>query len=484
MKKIVVTIASLICLQYYSSAQNEIDALRYTQTTFGGTARSNSMCGAFGALGADFSVLSTNPAGIALFRKNEIMFTPSVFYQNTSSTYNSETNSDSKFNFNFENAGIVWTYHANGGTEKSEWKSFNFGFGYNRLNDFNNNINIHGSNSNSSLTDIYLHYANGVNSNNLNSFNEGLAYDTYLIDNPGGGVQYISNIPSGGMIQSKSIQTSGNMGEFAFSFGGNYADKLYLGATIGIQNIDYLETSVYSETAEKDSAGTVHSFQLNQYLHTTGTGINLKLGMIYRINDWVRIGAAFHSPASFAMYDRYSSNMTTTFADSIHQSYSPNGNYSYSLVTTPRIIGSVGFILAKRGLIDIDYEYVNYSFSSLSSTDAGAFSEPNNRIIQNYRATGNLRIGAECKIIESISLRGGFAYYGNPYKNGVNVDASRTSYSGGISFKEKGFYIDIAYVLTQYKENYYLYDPAYAVINPVNNSFSSTRIMTTFGFRF
>ena len=38
-------------LPYQIFAQNEIDALRYSFTTHGGTARYQSMSGAFGALG-------------------------------------------------------------------------------------------------------------------------------------------------------------------------------------------------------------------------------------------------------------------------------------------------------------------------------------------------------------------------------------------------------------------------------------------------
>ena len=42
-------------------AQNEVDALRYSQMVFSGTARYNSLSGAFGALGGDLSVTSVNP---------------------------------------------------------------------------------------------------------------------------------------------------------------------------------------------------------------------------------------------------------------------------------------------------------------------------------------------------------------------------------------------------------------------------------------
>ena len=49
-------------------AQNEEDALRYSNLHFGGTARYIGVSGAFGALGADISVLSVNPAGMARYK--------------------------------------------------------------------------------------------------------------------------------------------------------------------------------------------------------------------------------------------------------------------------------------------------------------------------------------------------------------------------------------------------------------------------------
>jgi len=483
MKKIIICIAGILIIQS-ANAQNETDALRYSQLTFGGTARSNSMAGAFGALGADFSTLSTNPAGIALFRKSEISFSPSVFSQSTTSTYYGQQASDSKLSFNFGNAGIVWTINSAGGPEGAGWRSFNLGFGYNRSNDFSNNINIQGTNPTSSLADVFVHNANGVNSSSLDAFNEGLAYNTFLIDNPGGGTEYVTYLPAGAVMQRKSIQTSGGMGETAISFGGNYAGKLYIGGTLGIPSINYTENSTYTEIPVSSSSGQVTSFQFNQYLHTTGTGINFKLGLIYRLADFARIGIAVHSPTSFSMHDHYSSDMSTAFKDSSFSSSSPSGAYNYNLVTPPRFIGSLGFVVAKKILIGAEYEYVDYSYAQLHSSDAGAFSDVNNRIKQEYKAVGNIRAGIEWKIVEPVAIRIGYAYYGNPYNSSFNIDASRSSYTAGIGFRGERFFVDLAYIMTQYKENYFLYDPTIVTVDPVNNSFSASTIMATFGFKF
>jgi long-subunit fatty acid transport protein len=481
MKKLIVILPLLFSYGYFI-AQNESDALRYSQITFGGTARFSSMAGSFGALGGDFSALSSNPAGIAFFRKSEFMITPAIVKQTIHSKSSGVSNSTDYTVFNFQNAGFVWAF--NPFEKETGWRSLSVGFGYNRTADFSGSMNMSVNNAPGSLTDVFLHNANGHASGDLDPFNEGLAYNTYLIDNPKGGEEYSSYFRKDNIAQHKTVQTGGGMGETVISFGGNYSGKLYLGATLGIPHISYSENSSYTEKSGKDSAGMVSSFQFNQNLSTSGTGINFKLGAVYRIRDWMRVGLAWHSPTAFSMHDGYTSSMTTYFKDSTLHYDSPSGNYDYKLKTPARFIGSAGFVLSKRGLLNVDYEFVNYAYPRLSSADAGAFDEPNNYIQENYKATGNLRFGGEWRVLNFLSLRAGFAYYGNPYRSGLNIDASRKSYSAGIGFRTSSFYADFAYVFTQYKDNYFLTDPAFTNTNAVSNSFSLGRTQLTLGFRF
>lgn len=96
MKKVIITIAGGFLCSVFSYSQNEIDALRYSTLTYGGTARFSAMGGAFGALGADLSNMGINPAGVALFSKTEFAFTPCIFNNSSSVTYNGTSISDNK----------------------------------------------------------------------------------------------------------------------------------------------------------------------------------------------------------------------------------------------------------------------------------------------------------------------------------------------------------------------------------------------------
>jgi len=66
MKPLIFVIAYLLINSLFS--QSEVDAIRYSQENIGSTARSFAVGGAFGAVGADPSCASINPAGMAKYR--------------------------------------------------------------------------------------------------------------------------------------------------------------------------------------------------------------------------------------------------------------------------------------------------------------------------------------------------------------------------------------------------------------------------------
>ena len=501
MKKLVLIISLVIILPYFTLAQNQVDALRYSQINFGGTARYVAMGGAFGALGADASTLSSNPAGIGVYRKSDLTFSPSLFNGITQSNYNSSNNQDNKFNFNFGNAAFIINVPKAKNDGRDEWKSFSFGIAYNRQNNFHNRSRIEGPAQGSSLLNQFVAEADGVAPDKLNLFGNDLAFQTYLIDTiPGSKNLYFANTNTLKNTQKRSMETSGAMGETALSFGANYNNKLYLGASIGFTKIKYEENVRYQET-DNDTTKTgnyvplykmdLEKFVLDQKLNTTGRGVNAKFGLIYSVFDWLRVGAAVHSPTFYYdMTDVYSDSITAIYSHfETPETYAPNGKtktysspeglFNYSLVTPFRAIGSLGFIIGKRGIISADYEYVNYSQARLNATDDD-FSSANKVIQSDYSSASNIRIGTEWRF-EPFSVRAGYSYYGSPYNNNLN-DGSRNSFSFGLGYKMEVFYLDLAYQFTQSKEKFYMYDAGF--VNSSFNTYRSGALLTTVGFKF
>ncbi|MCX6247974.1 MAG: hypothetical protein NTW10_09585 [Bacteroidetes bacterium] len=469
-------------------AQNSSDALRYSRILYSGSARFQGLGGAFGAVGAEFSSLATNPAGLGLYNSSEFSLGPSFRLEYSNADYNTEVNRDNKFSVGMGNLGMVFHLPGNG-KNSGGFKSFNIGFGMNRQNDFNSRVFIEGVNNKNSLLTEYADILNntpgGMTPQMINDqypFDIAPAYNAnllYLSDSAN--LIYKNDAPNGGVIQSKSINTRGSINEFNFSFGANFNDRLYFGATIGVPLLNYYEFSHYTET--NNDTAKVHYFRsmtYDQELQTRGTGINFKVGLIYRPANWVRIGAAVHTPTYYGnMRDSWNSSMVGEFDDGTYTSSSPLGSFDYQLTTPFRAIGSLAFIIGNFGLISGEYEYVNYNQARLYSSSS-SFSDVNKEIQNKYKSPMNLRVGTEWRI-RSFMIRGGFGYYGSPYQSSINTGEMYTG-SFGLGYRVKHFFCDLSYFWTQTKENYYLYDPT--MVNASLNRYTTSTVTTTIGFRF
>lgn len=487
MKKIII-IACGLFMTFAGIAQNETDALRYSFLMNSGTARFSSMGGAFSALGADFSVLSTNPAGIGVYKSSEFMFTPQITFSNSSSTYIGTTTEDSKAAFSIPNFGMVFSGDISSSPEKAEWKNIQFGFGINRIADFNNSYLMRGHNSSNSILDVFQDMANGYGHDELNSFDTDLAWNTYLL-NPGStDYDYIKAF-EGGVLQQKSVTTSGAINEMVMTLGGNYNDRFYIGTTLGFPFLNYNEDSYYKELDDADTINYFKSLSVNDQLNTHGTGFNFKLGMIYRITDWVRISGAVHTPTFYAMHDTYSRVMYSDLDTATYDSKSPQGVYDYRLTTPMRLNAGIAFVIGKIGAVSAEYEMVDYSQAKLRARNAEYdFFDANEAIGFNYAVANNFKVGGELKL-NPFAIRAGYSYYGSPYAGTFSRDYSTSNITAGFGIREKNYYIDIAFVYTMKNESYDLYSASIIenmgmYLEPVLTELNRSSIMITLGSKF
>jgi hypothetical protein len=478
MKKLV--LISLIAALFTAevTAQNEIDALRYSRLNYSGTARFVSMGGAFGALGADFTTLSHNPAGIGLYRSSEITFTPAIGLTRTEARLDGNFREDSRYNFNIGSVGLVMT-NDNVSRNGSGWKNVQFGFGLNRMANFNNRVRIEGDNFKSSFLTGYMENAQGVHPEDLGTFDTRLAYDTELLFVTDSSTwTYGVDKPYGGVNQRKSIDSKGSINEMVFSIGANYNDKVYLGATVGIPYLKYSENATFTETALPDDETVFNSMTRTDFLETSGTGINFKFGLILRATDWLRLGGAIHTPTFYSgMTDEYRSTIRAKYDNGFNPSASANGIYEYELTTPFRAIGSVGIIVGKHGVISADYEFVDYSTARLLAQDYDFYDE-NEAIRSMYQQANNFRFGTEWRY-GALNFRGGYGISANPYNVGTN--SAMNTYSAGIGIREKGFYIDLAWVGSQYDDDYYLYN---GLVKAAETTTFNNTFMVTLGIKY
>ena len=450
MKKIFLILLTVV--PFCFNAQNINDVYRISTSYYQGTAKSMAMGNAMGAVGQDFSSISINPAGLGLYRKPTITFTPSIVTTYSLSELSGELSTDAKAKLSVNNFGYV-------GINKKEKNITNWAVGMNRTNNFNNSIYVDSYNSNNSLIDAYLLEIvenNIYNDIELEQYSPSYIFplwQTYLInlDSDGG---LSSPIPMGGLRQLKAVNSWGGTNEWTVSSSINFNDKIFLGFSI---NMPYVYSRKVNGYKEDFSTESYDNFWIQEEVtSTTGWGFNGKAGIIAYPARWIRIGASVHTPTLYELTDSWRTETIANLDEyEVYEKFTtPTSYFSYSMITPWRINGSAAFIFGNYGMLTADYEHVDYRQIMLAA-DEYDYTMYNQGIKNTFNPTMNLRIGTEWRY-QNYCFRGGYSFYGSPY--GIEeTDYRRNAVSCGFGFTQHLFTIDFAYVYTIQKHNYNLY---------------------------
>lgn len=470
-------------------------ALRNSQYFYGGSARFSAMGGAFTSLGGDISSISLNPASVGVYSGLQLVFTPDLKYNEANTNVLGTTKEDFQYDFNFHNIGLVSSYKL---LNDTRWKSFSFAIGYNQLSDFNSNIIGTYQNNDQSLMHNFVENAN----DSARWFDyEELAYNTFLMNYDTSSNEYWTPVtdvmngnPDAGVKQERIVNTEGSLGEYFITLGGNYSDKLYLGAGIGIMRYKFRIRKIHRETDNKDEIYWFDSFSFLEYESHSSTGFNLKLGAIYKPMDYLRLGFAIHTPTFYNKmnYQWYNKMTTNTDDGATYIEETVNYEFNYRLTTPFRFLTGASLRIMNFAILSADYEYVDYSMNRLKNLKGDSYTEDNDFISSNYGKGHNIRFGGEFKY-DQFYLRMGYALYDAPQSDksqmvyssyeqeNVKAQTKRQIYSAGVGYRESSFFIDAAYKYSFYETNDYLIEP---VDNPVNTKFNISKYLLTIGFRF
>lgn len=487
-------------------AQDEFDVLRYAQNNIQGTARSSAIGGALGSIGGDMGALIVNPAGIGIFRKSEFSLSANYAIARTSGTYLGTTRDDNANKLSISHFGYVKTRALTSDQYKQrDWKSISFGFGMNRLASFANNSSYTGKNTKSSIVERWADDFNrlgGINDNSLGGVNYSAysAYRTYLIDRDytvGGDTNRArSYVPfKDGIQQTKSVSESGGMNEYFVSLGGNYKEKLMLGATMGIPTVNYTRSKSFIEEDVSNNLNNDFKYmRFNENLVTSGVGLNLKLGAIYKANKNFRAGIALHTPSRIWMNDAVNVSMEThtdSFLLRNNISSSPISKYNqdstqvfnYSQTTPYKAIVSASYLFDKYGFITADIEYMDYSTMKYNYGEGfeNLNQVMNTQIAALYKSAVNIRIGAEAKL-KDFSLRAGYANYGSPNR----FAEARNVISGGVGYRTNTWFMDLTYIAAMQNnfETPYILERTDANVTQANLDNRRSNLVFTFGWKF
>lgn len=472
-------------------AQNLNDALRYSQYDYFGTARSAAVAGSLGALGADFSVTSTNPAGIAWMRRSQFVITPMFNLYTGKTTLTNGNNSEvseTAASLSLASFGMVIA----GRSRNPAWKTVNFSLGFNRLADFNRETVYRGM-SQGSIANRWTELANS--DFGLDEFETGLASDVQAILYDTGNDEYFSdfvddnnNLIPADIEREQTIETSGGVNELSFAVAGNYDDRLLIGLGIGVPFVNYVEEKLYFESDVNNGIPFFEALEFRENLTTTGIGVNVKLGLAYRINQMVRLGLAVHTPTWFALEDNFSTDLLYSYTDggvgNTESSLSPNGNFSYGLRTPWRVSGGAGFVFGRNGFLSGEVEWVNYGNNHFGFNGFSEDEDIANRDVEDALASSiNLKVGGEYAI-RQFRLRAGVSLRQPPYADTEGLPAFDTQISAGAGLSLRSFFLDLAARRSTAEEVYRPYLVSSYPEQVFENNSNYIRILLTLGFRF
>ncbi len=516
MKRTIIFLSlTLLCVLSYS--QTLYDGLKTSIYDISGTARYSSMAGAFGALGGDASSIKDNPAGLGIFRKSEISFSTDFLNQKTESAWNETHSNNSRTGSVFNNFSYIMalpTWRNESGTKGL--LSSNFSFTYNKLKNFDRKTDINSKSVNSSMTDYFGYFTGDLPNSSLEWDNypqNGISSPFDNVDLPWMSVMahygrlirpynngWESLLSNGEKVTpSYVLNENGKINEYSVGWSGNFSNRLYLGATLNLQSIDYSAHSIYNEEFGNNGGMT-----LVNDIFTTGNGVNLNVGAIMVPADFMRIGIALHSPLIYKLTTtNYSTLSFNTTVDGSLESPSNNKDYEFK---TPMVLNlSTAFILNSKGLFSIEYVLTNFSGAKMMDQNGNTdeYKYDNVDIKNMLNNSGTIKVGGEYKLTDNLALRGGYAYTGSITKpdatkwmaeTTVRTDPefflhNSTSYlTAGFGYRTSGWFIDFALVHIMQNESYYAFnskgmDQAFAT-NPAEVKTTDDKLVLSLGLKF
>jgi len=474
MKKIIIGACLLMGMSAY--AQETYENANLATGDLNGTARYVGMGGAMEALGADISTISTNPAGIGLFRRSQVTMTMGV---NSQANAGTSAHVDGT-NFSFDQVGGVYSCYLGDGSY------MNLGFNYHKNRNFNGILDTSGTLSGASQNKLTA--LKGY----LGVFDTENAYSQVDYLNEGVLGLYDSNTDDWSFAEGNRYNinkaSKGHVGSWDFNISGNITDQVYLGFTAGIKSIDYDCWTLYTENL-LDAGQSIGSVEMSDHRSITGSGFDMTFGaIVFPIeNNPFRVGLSVATPTWYDLTTVNDTYMTNNLA-SQYGAYDNGSNseeYDYKIFTPWKFGVSLGHTISNKLALGVSYEFADYKH--IKSRIITEFNYPGNDVCRsendiamnmdtklNLNGVSTLKLGAEYKVTPEIAVRAGYNYVSPMFKTDAYRDgtidspgvyySSTTDYTNwmstnrvtcGLGYSKGNFGFDVAYQFSSTKGEFY-----------------------------
>lgn len=531
--KLFLAIGGALLLSAGLYAQTVYDITPIMTNELNGTARFAGMGGAMGALGGDITTIGTNPAGIGIYRSNDVSVSMSYNDVQSKGTFNGMTTKDSRSRLSFDQIGFVYSNKIGNNTSL---RFVNFGFNYRKLNNFNKRFAMQGNMEGASQT-RYMAYQMAQSGATFDSFMDMISlqeeYKAYeneafgwlsVMGGRTGLVDAVSDADGdyfygwNGDCASYRSETKGGVNVYDFNVSFNIEDRFYFGLTVGAYDVDYSRYSVYGEDLYRTSGvdDLYASYSFENWYKMDGSGVDVKLGFIVRPFEYspLRLGFAVHTPTWYSLTESYSARLRSEYdmlnGETIESYKTETDSYNgwggnvvndYELTTPWKFNLSAGYTIGTSVALGAEYEYADYSSAKLKNGDGYEDSymvTQNSFIKEDLKGVHTLRLGMEAKLVPEFSIRAGYNYSSamynkNAYKELSPYNTTRTdtqyanglatnTFSVGLGYRLSNFYADMAYVYSTQKSDFYSFDAESLPATRMKDD--KSRVLLTLGIRF
>lgn len=432
------------------NAQETYENAKIAKQDLNGTARYVGMGGAMEALGADISTISTNPAGIGMFRRSNVSLSGGLQSNYSGNSFDGAN----KTNASFDQGGFVYAMR----TSRNSF--LNFAFNYHKGQNFDfilnaaNTLKGASQNRQSYLKNFLGDESNGgftidkdQNGNYMGYADANSSYTAYTWSQ----LDYLywnSVIPntegSAFSYDAKDYtfarKHTGYIGNYDFNISGNANDRFYWGVTFGLKDVHYHGYSSYTEDmANFDKS----SITVNDKREITGTGFDITAGITIRPieNSPFRFALYFKTPT---WYDLTTRNFTT-ISNGIPSEVEVNGQTEYNGIKDSKQIGnsydfkiytpwkfgvSLGHTVGNYLALGATYEYEDYGSIKTRVIDGDGYDSwtgdyyqttSNDRVMNNHtsavlKGVSTVKLGIEVKPVPELALRAGYNYFSPAYE--------------------------------------------------------------------
>ena len=415
------------------------DALVLSFPGIGSSAKALGMGNAYNALSYDYSGSLFNPAGLGTASRFE--FSGSLLYNSfeNSTDFFGNTSDYSNSNTDLSQVGFVFPMPTSRG-------SLVFSLGFNQSKNFNSALKFDGFN-------------NGSTSMIQSLLGKGdISYQLYLTDTTG------TQTPIKGKLnQSGDVLEEGKINKWVLAGAVEVSRGVFFGASLNIISGSYKSDrryyeddtrNIYDESVLTDpSESFTADFQtlyLNDILDWDISGWDFKVGVLYKMPQFLKLGATIKFPTQYTIKEKYTVNGTSEFGtgstgstvemDPIYD------EYEYDITTPFEFSGAIAYELADLTL-SADATFIDYTQMEFGDGLPTSFVSENNRAITEvFREVINYNIGFEYRLpYPYIAIRGGFIMQPSAYKDDPS-EFNRKYITAGIGFMaDKTISLDFAY---------------------------------------